>query len=60
MWDLVGNPEDRFSHNEAHLITYISYIVTEISEALTRASRCCFKDSAVNMLFPDFGVCITI
>ena len=19
MWDLVGNPEDRFSHNEAHL-----------------------------------------
>ena len=18
MWDLVGNPEDRFSHNEAH------------------------------------------
>ena len=20
MWDLVGNPEDRFSHNEAHLI----------------------------------------
>ena len=21
MWDLVGNPEDRFSHNEAHLVT---------------------------------------
>ena len=20
MWDLVGNPEDRFSHNEAHMI----------------------------------------
>ena len=19
MWDLVGNPEDRFSHNKAHL-----------------------------------------
>ena len=19
MWDLVGNPEDRFSHNEAHM-----------------------------------------
>ena len=19
MWDLVGNPEDRFSHNEAHI-----------------------------------------
>ena len=22
MWELVGNPEDRFSHNEAHLITF--------------------------------------
>ena len=21
MWDLVGNLEDRFSHNEAHIIT---------------------------------------
>ena len=21
MWDLVGNPEDRFSHNEAQLIS---------------------------------------
>ena len=21
MWDLVGNPEDRFSHNEAHLFS---------------------------------------
>ena len=21
MWDLVGNPEDRFSHNEAHTIS---------------------------------------
>ena len=20
MWDLVGNPEDRFSHNEAHMV----------------------------------------
>ena len=20
MWDLVGNPEDRFSHNEAHIV----------------------------------------
>ena len=23
MWDLVGNPEDRFSHNEAHFVTSI-------------------------------------
>ena len=21
VWDLVGNPEDRFSHNEAHIST---------------------------------------
>ena len=21
MWDLAGNPEDRFSHNEAHILT---------------------------------------
>ena len=21
MWDLVGNPEDQFSHNEAHFIS---------------------------------------
>ena len=20
MWNLVGNPEDRFSHNEAHMV----------------------------------------
>ena len=24
MWDLVGNPEDRFSHNEAHIIFVLS------------------------------------
>ena len=23
MWDLVGNPEDRFSHNEAHLSIFM-------------------------------------
>ena len=21
MWDVVGNPEDRFSHNEAHMVS---------------------------------------
>ena len=25
MWDLVGNPEDRFSHNEAQLIMDLDY-----------------------------------
>ena len=23
MWDLVGNPEDRFSHKEAHLVCFL-------------------------------------
>ena len=25
MWDLVGNPEDRFSHNEAHVSSIIVF-----------------------------------
>ena len=25
MSDLVGNPEDRFSHNEAHIIIYVTF-----------------------------------
>ena len=28
MWDLVGNPEDRFSQNEAHII-YMNLIYME-------------------------------
>ena len=27
MWDLVGNPEDRFSHNEAHLLIQLFSIL---------------------------------
>ena len=28
MWDLVGNPEDRFSHNEAHIkmLSFAAYL----------------------------------
>ena len=26
MWDLVGNPEDRFSHNEAQLFVFLLYL----------------------------------
>ena len=26
MWDLVGNPEDRFSHNEAQIIVEIVFL----------------------------------
>ena len=32
MSDLVGNPEDRFSHNEAHIITNVSK--SEVSSLL--------------------------
>ena len=29
MWDLVENPEDRFSHNEAHIIIMKFYMKVE-------------------------------
>ena len=27
MWDLVGNPEDRFSHNEAQIMIHIEWLI---------------------------------
>ena len=46
MWDLAGNPEDRFSHNEAHikdcckfsLLTFhvLSLLVQAVQENLTQ------------------------
>ena len=27
MWDLVGNPKDRFSHNEAHMLSELDSLV---------------------------------
>ena len=32
MWDLVGNPENRFSHNEAHLSVSFSGLITSVGE----------------------------
>ena len=29
MWDLVGKPEDRFSHNEAHMQLRILLILND-------------------------------
>ena len=26
MWDLVGNPEDRFSHDEAHIVPSLYFL----------------------------------
>ena len=37
MWDLVGNPEDRFSHNEAHLLP--DKVPTPMTKASVVASR---------------------
>ena len=35
MWDLVGNPEDRFSHDEAHLsLIKLDYAVTTCYKSL--------------------------
>ena len=31
MWDLVGNPDDRFSHNEAHVKIEPAAIVRPIN-----------------------------
>ena len=30
MWDLVGNPEDRFSHNEAHIVDVLNFSDTHL------------------------------
>ena len=39
VWDLVGNPEDRFSHNEAHFILLSLYLI----ELITIKRRVCNK-----------------
>ena len=31
MWDLVRNPEDRFSHNEAHVSKYFPFSDTGVT-----------------------------
>ena len=30
MWDLVGNPKDQFSHNEAHIIVALFLQLMEV------------------------------
>ena len=35
MWDLVGNPEDRFSHNEAHIL----WVLTRIAPAVMLSKK---------------------
>ena len=46
MWDLVGNPEDRFSHNEAHMQNCVITDCAHIEEVEMSAEeiRCVFDD----------------
>ena len=43
MWDLVGNPEDRFSQNEAHMIikdwTSLLRSMREVNQIVTVISK---------------------
>ena len=47
MWDLVGNPEDRFSHDTAHIIALIrvalveTYLTLSLRLAVTAVNHCC-------------------
>ena len=36
MWGLVGNPEDRFSHNEAHIMINNVVVVVVVVVVFTR------------------------
>ena len=38
--DLVGNPEDWFSHNEAHLIQYCQIVTKLRSKKYEKVDRC--------------------
>ena len=70
MSDLVGNPEDRFSHNEAHFIIslylFVSVLFVEsacnqkVSEAVERYEECLlfmFKQSLpiIQTILDDHG-----
>ena len=39
MWDLVGNPEDRFSHNEAHIISDMVISQKDVEHKLRENKR---------------------
>ena len=47
MWDLVGNPEDRFSHNEAH------YYVDDVLKFLIVMAG--YTDGVPNAAAEDVG-----
>ena len=39
MWDLVINPEDRFSHNEAHIVFRVHYRLQDRCKKLETANK---------------------
>ena len=39
MWDLVGNPEDRFSHNEAHIELELLYYLKAANNCVDQTGR---------------------
>ena len=58
MWDLVGNPEDQFSHKEAliipsHIILTMSQLVLALANGLTA------KRGAANIISTNFEVLST-
>ena len=47
MSDRVGNPEDRFSHNEAHILAAISEVLSEL-EIPEEANMCDIINKVTN------------
>ena len=53
MSDLVGNTEDRFSHNEAHIIYCTTGIIRNLSDIFSGETQCDeINSKAVHRLFP--------
>ena len=48
MWDLVGNPEDRFSHNEAHIRKFRKkQRILAIDQSVEEEISCIFDDTCI-------------
>ena len=57
MWDLVGNPEDRFSQNEVHMFCMISSIYDDVDDDDDKDSCTCILLQNIYSLFYNvFGM----
>ena len=54
MWDLVGNPEDRFSHNEAQILSNTHLISSPDTVNQLNFAAIFFLRTAQ----PDYGTCM--